>query len=310
MDQGDPPEEFPAVARSVPVFVQVAGHLIKAIGDGRFPVGTRLPTEQQLAAQFGVSRPSIREALSCLQFEGYVTPRQGSRTVVTSAVPRSAVQGMAAAARDPRFSVADLFEARLTLEPQVLALAADDPDPQALPAVGQILTGMKLALSQPGLQPRTDFEVHAALVRVCRNRLLVEAAERLLQLGDNDMSRMARDRIWQERSLPWEWLRHHEKMAQAVMAREPANAAAACEQHLLSVLSAIVASQRTPPSERDRLRALIRRMREARSSTGVPPPPGAGIPLPGEGRPGQAPPGKGATESLPQSVTRPEADAG
>lgn len=256
MDTDDPLEALPAVDRAAPVFVQVAGHLIRAIEDGRFPVGSRLPTEQQLAEQFGVSRASVREALSCLQFEGYVTPRQGSRTVVTSVVPRSAVQPRGGKSR---FSVADLFEARLTLEPQVLALAAADPDPRALPAVRQIITGMKLALSEPGLRPRTDFEVHAALIRVCRNNLLVEAAEGLLQLGDNDVSRLARDGIWAERALPWEWLDHHEAMARAVVNQEPDAAAAACRQHLISVLTGIASSPRTRPQERDRFRALIER---------------------------------------------------
>jgi GntR family transcriptional regulator, transcriptional repressor for pyruvate dehydrogenase complex len=250
---------FGAVARSQPVFVQVASQLIAAITDGRLPVGARLPSEQQLAAQFGVSRPSIREALSCLQFEGYVAPRQGSRTVVTSVVPRSAVQGSPAPAPGPAFSVADLFEARLTLEPRVVALAAADPDPKALPAVRQILAGMKLALSEPGLHPRTDLEVHTALVRVCRNTLLVEATERLLRLGDNDLSRRARDGIWAERSLPWEWLGHHEDMAVAVMERDPGRAAAACRQHLHSVLTSVAASPRTSAADRGRLTALTSR---------------------------------------------------
>lgn len=270
MDPGDPLEAFPAVDRAAPVFVQVAGHLIKAIEDGRFPVGSRLPTEQQLAEQFDVSRASVREALSCLQFEGYVTPRQGSRTVVTSVVPRSALQHRPGGAGQSRFSVADLMEARLTLEPQVLALAAADPDPRALPALRQIVPGMKLALSEPGLQPRTDFEVHAALVRVCRNSLLAEAAERLLQLGDNDMSRVARDGIWAERALPWEWLDHHEAMATAVVNHQPELAAAACTQHLISVLSGIASSPRTRPSERGRLQALIERAERAAPGAGPP----------------------------------------
>jgi DNA-binding FadR family transcriptional regulator len=247
---------FPAVARPLPVFAKVASELIGAIADGRFPVGSRLPTEQQLAAQFGVSRPSVREALSCLQFEGYVEPRQGSGTVVTSQIPRSAVQGLGRPAAGPPFTVVDLFAARLTLEPDVLALAAADPEPHALRGVRQILAGMKLALSEPGLHPRTDLEVHTALVRVCRNPLLTEATERLLRLGDNDRSRLARDRIWEERSLPWEWLGHHEEMAQAVMDRQPDHAAAACRRHILSVLTSVASSPSVAPPDRDGLTAL------------------------------------------------------
>jgi GntR family transcriptional repressor for pyruvate dehydrogenase complex len=257
MNDGATGQEFGAVARPQPVFVQVANQLIGAIQDGRFPVGARLPSEQQLAARFGVSRPSIREALSCLQFEGYVAPRQGSRTVVISVVPRgAAAQGRPDPAAGLAFTVADLFEARLTLEPQVLALAAADPDPLAVPAVRQILAGMKLALSEPDLHPRTDLEVHTALVRVCRNTLLVAAAEHLLRLGDNDRSRRARDHIWEERSLPWEWLGHHEEMAVAVMDRDPGHAAATCRRHLVSVVTSVAASPRTSPADRERLTAL------------------------------------------------------
>lgn len=255
----DAATSFPAVARPLPVFARVARELISAIADGRFPVGSRLPTEQQLAAQFGVSRPSVREALSCLQFEGFVEPRQGSGTVVTSAVPRSAVQGLSRPAAGPSFTVVDLFTARLTLEPDVLALAAADPEPHALRGVRQILAGMKLALSEPGLRPRTDLEVHTALVRVCRNPLLVEAAERLLRLGDNDRSRLARDRIWEERELPWEWLGHHEEMASAVMDRQPDRAAAACRRHILSVLTSVASSPSVGPADRGGLTALAAR---------------------------------------------------
>jgi len=74
-----------------------------------------------------------------------------------------------------------------------------------------------------------------------RNPLLVGATERLLHLGDDDWSRLARDRIWEERSLPWEWLGHHEEMAQAVMDRQP-DLAAACRRHIVSVLTSRASS--------------------------------------------------------------------
>ena len=249
--------EFPAIARSLPVYVQIANNLIAAIESGRYPVGSYLPAEQQLAARFGVSRPSIREALSCLHFAGYVAPRQGRRTVVTSAVARSANHERLPA--DVTCTQADLFEARLILEPEVLALAAAEPDPDALPAVRQILAGMKLALSEPDLSPRTDFEVHATLVRVCRNSLLVQATERLLHSGQNDPARRTREQIWHERSLPWKWLEHHEAMAQAVMSRDPRRAAQACRLHLASVMTGIADSPGTDEVERKRLRSLIAR---------------------------------------------------
>ncbi|MHB1876576.1 MAG: GntR family transcriptional regulator, partial [Streptosporangiaceae bacterium] len=60
VDYDEADRDFIAIARSLPVYVQIANNLIEAIETGRYPVGSYLPTEQQLAARFGVSRPSIR----------------------------------------------------------------------------------------------------------------------------------------------------------------------------------------------------------------------------------------------------------
>ncbi|WP_108658857.1 GntR family transcriptional regulator [Acuticoccus kandeliae] len=60
----------------------VANQLIHDIGSGAYPVGTRLPPESELAAQLGISRFTLREALRYLQSLGLVTRRQGHGTVV------------------------------------------------------------------------------------------------------------------------------------------------------------------------------------------------------------------------------------
>src|SRR6201991_2653233 len=79
---------FATVDRGVPAFVQVATQIVAKIRAGELPVGEKLPTEKALADQFGVGRSSIREALSCLQFTGFVESQRGSGTVVRSAVAR------------------------------------------------------------------------------------------------------------------------------------------------------------------------------------------------------------------------------
>ncbi len=60
-----------------------------AITSGRLAVGTRLPSETQLAGRFGVSRPIVREALRSLQTLGLTQTRTGSGTYVLNASPRA-----------------------------------------------------------------------------------------------------------------------------------------------------------------------------------------------------------------------------
>jgi GntR family transcriptional regulator len=69
--------------------VSVRDELVQWIDEGKFPVGTRLPSEPDLAAELGVSRATLREALRALESEGLVRRRRGSGTYVTE-LPRVA----------------------------------------------------------------------------------------------------------------------------------------------------------------------------------------------------------------------------
>ncbi|MHB8189286.1 MAG: FadR/GntR family transcriptional regulator [Ferrimicrobium sp.] len=253
----DASSHFSGVNRSVPLFRQVAEQLIHAIENEHYPVGSHLPGEKELAQIFGVSRPSVREALSCLQFEGYLEPRRGSRTVVISTVDRASYNGHirnTARYRDPL----DVMEARLLLEPHVVGLAASDPNPQGLKALRRILEGMQLDLVDDTMRAHSDLVVHTTLVRVCKNRVLVEAVEQLLDSADDEMFRRARVRAWGDYEIPREWLGHHQTMVYAVMERDPVGAKDACIAHLLSVLTQIVAAGDLRESAKSRVEFLIK----------------------------------------------------
>jgi DNA-binding FadR family transcriptional regulator len=236
----------------VPAFAQVAGQLIQAVEAGQFPVGSRLPPEQQLAQEFGVSRPTVREALSCLQFAGYIEARRGSGSVVISAMARGTTPLQRTDPCDP----VDLLEARLEIEPVVVGMAASDPDPAEVGNLRRVVEGMELTLTATDVRARTDLNAHTALVRVCRNKVLAESAERLLRMGEDSRLRSVRERAWDTGVLPREWLIHHQRMADAVMERQPDEAARASQVHLLSVLADLSVSEHLQPADRQRAVAL------------------------------------------------------
>ena len=66
----------------IPVYRTVYHDLKASIKDGIYPVGTLLPTEPELEKQFGVSRVTVRKAVSLLAAEGYIKATQGKGTVV------------------------------------------------------------------------------------------------------------------------------------------------------------------------------------------------------------------------------------
>lgn len=59
----------------------IARELLTMIETGKFPPGSKLPTEMELTAQFGVSRVPIREALSMLRAAGVIKSRQGGEVM-------------------------------------------------------------------------------------------------------------------------------------------------------------------------------------------------------------------------------------
>lgn len=75
-----PPADTPDDGQ--PRYLQIARELERAIADGRFPVGGKLPTEAELCTQFGISRFTAREAIRVLATAGLVTRRQRVGTVV------------------------------------------------------------------------------------------------------------------------------------------------------------------------------------------------------------------------------------
>jgi GntR family transcriptional regulator len=96
-----------------PLYVQLAQKLRLAITSGEYPVGARLPTEQQLCEQFKVSRFTAREAVRILAEGGLVTRKQRVGTVVTatSDAPRyrhnaTSVQGLLQYAQDTQLHFA------------------------------------------------------------------------------------------------------------------------------------------------------------------------------------------------------------
>lgn len=82
------PEPFRAAP---PMYKQVADHLAAKIIDGELPAGSELPSETDLVAEFGVSRPTVRSAMAELRAMGLVDSTRGKRSAVRSPVVTAAV---------------------------------------------------------------------------------------------------------------------------------------------------------------------------------------------------------------------------
>lgn len=101
--------------------------LITAILQGDYPVGTPLPGERDLAAQLGVTRPTLREALRRLETDGWLTIQQGKSTIVRDYLHEgglNVLNGIVRHSRNlPPDFVPNLLQIRLDLAPSYTRLA-------------------------------------------------------------------------------------------------------------------------------------------------------------------------------------------
>ncbi len=107
----------------------VAERLLDLVLDGTFPVGGVLPSEAELAARFGVSRLTVREAIRSLASTRVIRVRQGRSSVVNPAAEWSPLDGRLLAARsrlegDPLLLPMRLLEARRAVEIAIAEFAA------------------------------------------------------------------------------------------------------------------------------------------------------------------------------------------
>jgi len=105
-------------AGSKKLYQQLARSIADGIKGGVYPRGRRLPSERDLAEKFGVSRPTVREAMIALEIQGFVESRHGSGVYVTHRAP--SLDGGA----DLDIGPFELTEARRAVEGEACALAA------------------------------------------------------------------------------------------------------------------------------------------------------------------------------------------
>jgi GntR family transcriptional repressor for pyruvate dehydrogenase complex len=150
--------------------------LERAIKSGAYGGDERLPTEHDLAAEFDVSRPIVREALKRLRDQGLIYSRRGAGSFVRQSGLRQPL------GFGHLESIADLqrcYEFRITLEPAAAAAAADRHTEASLAAISAALGIMRDATARHHHREDADFAFHSAIARASENPYFATAMEAL-----------------------------------------------------------------------------------------------------------------------------------
>jgi GntR family transcriptional repressor for pyruvate dehydrogenase complex len=213
----------------------VAEQIIETIKDGSFPVGSKLPSEFELAESMGVSRPTIREALSALSAVGLIESKPGSGNYVRNGTSLVDTVGKEAVlVLENESSCIEIMEARGLFEPPVAGLAAmkrTEEDVKSLQSLHQRLGNLA---KEGDFDPyfATDKEVHLAIVAAAHNTLVASALIPLINTMDQKLYREFTQDYYFKNKLGLEDVAAlHDELIKAIIDRDSALAAQKMRQH-------------------------------------------------------------------------------
>ncbi len=211
------------------LYRQIAEQIRRAVSEGEFAPGSRLPAERDLARQLGVSRPSLREALIALEVEGVIEVRTGSGIYVLEAPKRRTRRGVDEAA--PEWGPLQLMRARELVEGEVAALAARHARKADVQCMTDALAQMKDDAAS-GREPRHGDEAfHNAIAQACGNEVLCDTVREYEQARYAPIfTRLGGH--FETRSSWTAAIREHEAVLEAIRARDPEAARQAMHHHL------------------------------------------------------------------------------
>jgi GntR family transcriptional repressor for pyruvate dehydrogenase complex len=211
----------------------VAIELEKRILEGSLKPGDRLPPERDFALEFGVSRPSLREAIQTLALKGLLSTRHGGGTFVTDRlVAQFHDPWQQMLAGNPMLH-RDLLEFRQMLESQAAALAADratDVDVACLDAAHARLDE-QYENDDLAANIEADVAFHQAVAEASHNALIGHLTASLMRLIQGHVSTNLE--YLHARPQRWNQLRaQHRAIWQAIRAHKPEEAAQAARGHI------------------------------------------------------------------------------
>jgi len=233
------------------LYTEIVRQINDLIDGGQFPPGSRLPGERDLAAQFGVSRVTVREAQIALQAVGRIEVRSGSGAkVLNAAAPEEDL---------PSVNAFELSQARTLFESEAAALAAATITDDELARLDELVADMSRATKETlGILQSADEEFHLVIARASRNAAILDTIKRLWRFRTEDHEiKHTHDLICG--TAKEQRIAEHQDIVDALRKRDAAGARKAMRRHFSCIIETMLAE-----SEREAIEEARRRTEQVR----------------------------------------------
>jgi GntR family transcriptional repressor for pyruvate dehydrogenase complex len=153
------------------LYEKIAGAVRQSLATGGYAIGDRLPSERDLAQQYGVSRPTVREAIIALELDGLVEVRTNSGVYIAALQPRGGTP------TETDVGPFELLEARRIFEAEICGLAAEMIDEERLDRLRQLaseIDSVDLMRAEAA-----DREFHLEIARATQNSAMEKTVSML-----------------------------------------------------------------------------------------------------------------------------------
>ena len=216
---------------------QIAGQIRAAMLDGRLAAGQRLPSEQELAVDYSVSRPTVREAMRILATDGLVRATRGATggTFIALPAPGAVAESLSETIelwfQAGSTSAAEVEQARGWIERGCVRLAAEHRTAQDLEAIDAAVEQARDPSIDTDRFLELDIEFHVAISRAAHNGVL-ELAMTAIHLA-----RPRTNTLLLSALRPVLIIEQHAAILQAIRDRDPEAAEQAFLEHLEHLIS-------------------------------------------------------------------------
>lgn len=218
---------------------EVVSQIYQMIRDGQFKTGDQLPAERELAETFKISRTSVREALRALESQGLIISRTGTGNFIADLPIESLVAPLARFLVEEKSALADIFELRKLIEPQIASLAAERATGREIARMKKLLDKQREQVDAGATGVDADTEFHFAIGQATQNH----AVEKLVS-GLLDILSHSREESLQTAGRRQASIESHLAIVAAIEKHDQAQAREAMRDHIEQVERSVLLSRR------------------------------------------------------------------
>lgn len=210
---------------------KVVDEIRKRIDSGELNIGDKLPNQNVLSQELGVSRTSLREAMNILDLLGVIEQKPGFGTVIRKRVPQINPEGLRPTLLTDEKTTKELLEARLIIETGTARLTAQHATKKQAQSLSGMVEQMRDCLESKRFKEYSlvDLKFHKTVADMSKNRFLREAFVSIKQ----HMELFITEHTTLLSHVLEDSQKHHIAICGAIADQDPERAAREMEKHII-----------------------------------------------------------------------------